>query len=201
MPFDPAFAEGSTAGRESFPNLKYSREKRWRNVSVMDEVERLQTVSWISGLADWSVAFDFTFGTGVWQGRRHGRRRDLRDGLLVVRKYKRGFDCDDALDLFRKFMGRVSPDTSWFAAIEPNRHVLLNPGFHGHAMLASSDELFRKSLHDQWERENGWSKCNLIRTRAGRENYCTKHLVGRGLIFGYEIKTGELLSPGVRGAL
>lgn len=196
MAFDAAFFSSTPA--------KNVRRDAWvqpRNVGKLEDFERVATVRWIDSLARWTVAFDFTFGTGVWQGRRHGRRKDLRDGLLVVRKYKRGFDADDALDLFRKFMTRVSPETSWFAAIEPNRDPLLNPGFHGHSLLACADEIYRKPLHDRWQGENGWSKVNVIRSQLGRQQYCTKHLVGRGLIFGYEIKSCPLFGQVAESAL
>lgn len=196
MPMDEYF-RGST---KAVPVLggKFRRRRAWMK---MHEPERFETVQWISRMADWQVSFDFTFGTGSWQGRRHGRRKDVRDGLLVHRRYSRGRDADDALDLFRKFMHRVLPGRSWVAAIEPNRCQWLNPGCHGHAMIASDDEIFRKAVQKAWVKENGWGKVNLIRSKVRREDYCTKHLVGRGLIFGFEVLGGGLLSPQIESAL
>jgi hypothetical protein len=170
-----------------------------RQLMAMEEPERYETVMWVSQLADslggWKVAGDWTFGTGNWQGRRHGRRKDLRDALLVVEKRRRGFDPDDSLDLYRKFMHRVAPSVSWFAAVERNPdHGFYNEGNHLHSMLAGADDIYRRSLHDAWVSENGWCKVNPIRSRVEAENYCTKHLVGRGLIFGYEIRSADVWS-------
>lgn len=170
-----------------------------RTVMQMEAPDRFELTMWVSRLANslggWQVAFDATFGRWDWKGRRNGRRKDLRDGLLVVEKRHRGFDADDALDLFRKFMHRVAPSVSWFAAAEPNPDQLFcNEGYHLHAILAGCDDIYRKGLHDAWVGENGWCKVNPIRSLVEAENYCTKHLVRRGLIFGYEIRSADFFS-------
>ena len=89
---------------------------RWRGtpryLMAMTDPERLETVDWVSSMADWCVAADCTFGTGDWPGKRWGRRKDKRDGLLVVRNLRRGFDPDDALDLYGKFMRRQLPSVT-----------------------------------------------------------------------------------------
>jgi hypothetical protein len=198
MPVDPAFVEGSTVGRESFPALKYSRSlgisrSEMRKLSP----DRFAITTWVSEqgllLGGWKVAMDATFGRWDWKGRRNGRRRDLRDGLLVFEKRHRGFDPDDALDLYRKFFDRVAPAVSWVAAVERNPdYAQVNEGNHLHAMLAFQDELYLKRLHDLWVAENGWCKVNFIRSRVESENYCCKHLVKCGYLLGYDFKSADL---------
>jgi hypothetical protein len=173
-----------------------------RTMMQTESPDRLQLTDWVSRMAlslgGWQVSFDATFGWWDWKGRGHGRRKDQRDGLLVFEKRHRGFDPDDALDLARKFFDRVAPSVSWVAAVEPNPdYGMVNEGHHLHAMLAAHDEIYRKFLHDQWVQENGWCKVNLIRSRVEAENYCTKHLVRRGHLFGYDLKSADLWSqPG-----
>jgi hypothetical protein len=142
------------------------------------------------------VSFDFTFGTMEWSGRRRGKRKDRRDGLAVFRRLKRGYDADDALKLFRQFMARMAPWVTWIAAAEPNPNRSgLNPGFHGHAMLAALNlrsELDRKKFHDRYVEENGWCKVNLIRSAGACAEYCTKHLVRRALILDWHFGSHQL---------
>jgi hypothetical protein len=191
MPFDPLFL-----GTAKLPKNFYAQP---RQVMPMEAADRARVVFWVSSLADslggWTLAADCTFGTGQWRGRRHGRRKDQRDALLVVRRLKRGFDQDDALDLCRRFMQRVAPSASWFAAVEPNPdYTRENPGFHLHMVIADRGQLWMDGFRRQWLKENGYCWISPIRSRVARENYCTKHLVGRGLIFGYEIRSGSLFS-------
>jgi hypothetical protein len=144
-------------------------------------------------LGGWKVAMDATFGRWDWKGRRNGRRKDLRDGLLVFEKRHRGFDPDDALDLNRKFFDRVAPSVSWVAAVERNPdYAQVNEGNHLHAMLAGTDEIHLRRLHDLWVAENGWCRVGWIRSRVEAENYCTKHLVKRGYLLGYDFKSADL---------
>ena len=186
MPFDPFFS--------SAVKVRNDRSRGTpRCVMAMSEPERLEAVQWVSSMADWCVAADCTFGTGDWPGKRWGRRKDKRDGLLVVRKLRRGFDPDDALDLYRKFMRRQLPSVTWFAAVEPNPdHGAINPGFHIHSMWAGCDDVHRNTAARKWVEENGVCRIGLIRSRADAEDYCTKHLVRRGSIFGYRIASSEL---------
>lgn len=196
MPFDQAFLSTTK------PEKRLRRPGLLRDlVGFADQRERVEVVRWISSMAPWNASFDFTFGSGCWHGRRHGRRREQRDGLLVQQRYGRGDDADDALDLFRRFMHRVVSGKTWIAAIEPNPDQWLNAGHHGHAMFVSDGDVYRRSVHDQWVAENGWCKVNPIRSRLGCEVYCTKHLAGRGLIFGFEVYDGALLSPQLVSAL
>jgi hypothetical protein len=198
MPFDPDFIEGSTAGRASFPSLKYSRSSGISRSEMRElEPDRFETTMWVSSLADslggWKVMMDATFGRLHWKGRRNGRRRDLRDGLLVFEKRHRGFDADDALDLFRKFFDRVAPAVSWVGAVERNPdYAHLNEGNHLHSMLTFLDGHQLKRLHDLWVAENGWCRVNFIRSPAEAENYCCKHLVRRGYLLGYELRSADL---------
>jgi hypothetical protein len=190
MPFDPLFASSSTLPSQfGVP----------RQIMPMEAAERVDVVKWVSALADslggWTLAADCTFGAGAWPGRRHGRRKDQRDGLLAFRKLKRGFDQDDALDLCRRFMRRVAPAVSWFAAVEPNPDFTReNPGFHLHLLLADRRQLWMNRFRVEWTKENGRCFISPIRSAVACENYCTKHLVGRGLIFGHEIFTPSLFA-------
>lgn len=162
--------------------------------------ERLEVATWIEEMArpvgGWQVSFDATFGAGEWRGRRRGKRRDRRDGLAVLRRQKRGYDGDDALQCFRKFMSRVAPRITWIAAAEPNpNRSTLNPGFHIHAMLAGLNlraDLCRKKMHDLWAEENGWSQVNLIRSAGACADYCTKHLVRRALLLEWRFGSHDL---------
>jgi hypothetical protein len=167
------------------------REKSLRNwhslgrgLDIRSEVDRLKTADCATHLADpvggFSIAFDATFGSGDWKGKRCGRKKDRRDFLVLMRK--RGFDGDDALLLFRKFCARVAPHVTWIAAAEPNpNHGGVNEGFHLHGMLAG-EGLRLKRLHDLWVGENGWCKVNAIRSVQARGDYCLKHVVRRGFI-------------------
>jgi len=162
--------------------------------------EREEVLEWITGIAapvgGWQISFDATFGSGDWKGRAHGRRKIRRDLQDVARKRKRGYDGDDALFCFRKFMSRVCHHVTWIAAAEPNpNRAGLNPGFHIHAMLAAPNlrsELYRKKVHDYWVEENGWCKVELIRSVGACAEYCTKHLVRRALLLEWAFGSYDL---------
>jgi hypothetical protein len=157
--------------------------------------EMEQTVEWVLGLAQpiggWTLAADMTFGSGEWLGRRRGTRRDRRDLLVSTRK--RGFDPDDALLCFRKFMDRTLPHVTWFAAVEPNPDwSKINPGFHLHTTWAGLDEQVRLRAKKLWVEENGFCKIEPIRSLQAATQYCAKHLVKRGSLYGWKINDGSL---------
>lgn len=167
-----------------------------RGMGFRNDAERMVVVNWVTHLAapigDWEVSFDATFGWfGSWEGRSNGRRRDVRDFLSSQRH--RGFDGDDALQLFRKFMARVVPHATWIAAAEPNPdHTGGNPGFHLHAMLAGVGDVMRTRVEKLWVEENGWAKVLPIRNLQLCSDYCTKHLVRRGLLLEWNYGTYDL---------
>jgi hypothetical protein len=158
----------------------------------MTEGDRAEVLLFVSRMAEpiggWEFSFDATYGSGEWPGRRRGTRRDRRDGLLTLRGYRRGFDADDALCCFGKFMKRVCPHISWFASAEPNPdYSRLNPGFHIHATLADAENEYRAGIAKLWTEENGYCKIKPIRSTLSCMSYCTKHLVRRGSIYSWEI--------------
>lgn len=185
MSFDSFFA-GSTVVRS--PRYRGCP----RAVMAMSDPERLEAIRWASGLAPWCVAADMTFGSGRWRGKAvHRRRKEQRDLLVCMRR--RGFDPDDALDLYRRWMQRVLPHVTWFAGVEPNPdHSGLNPGFHLHTMWAECDDVHRMTAARKWVEDNGICKIALMRSRIDAENYCTKHLIRRGSIFSYRIASSGL---------
>lgn len=186
MPFDSFFS--SSVKLERFQ----SSGGRRRGISIVEEIHRAEVIDFVCKLAPWTVSFDGTFGQGEWKGRRNGSRRDRRD--LVCATKKRGFDADDALWLFKSFMERVAPHVTWVCGAEENRDWGgVNPGWHIHAMLAHCDDLLLKRLQRLWVEENGWAKVNFIRSKVGRTNYCTKHMVRRaGSLLDWQINNRGL---------
>jgi len=177
--FDPFFSSSTIVK----PSRTFTNKRR--GLDLRSEIERTETTSWATSIADpvggFTIAMDATFGSGDWKGKRCGRKKDRRDLLCLSRK--RGFDGDDALKLFRLFWKRVAPQATWIVAAEPNpNHGGINEGFHLHAMIASPDVLLRKKIQELWVAENGWCKINPIRSTRARGDYCTKHLVRRGFI-------------------
>ncbi len=187
MPADPFFASSCVVRHESKPSL--------RPRSIMSEIERDEVLSFVSALAapigGWTVSFDATYGSGEWPGRRCGTRRDRRDMLVCNRR--RGFDPDDALVCFGKFMDRAAPSVTWFGSAEPNPDFsALNPGNHVHATLAGCNDVMRVALAKLWTEENGYCKIRPIRNRGACLSYCTKHLVRRGSIYAWKINNSFL---------
>ncbi len=185
MPFDDFYSS----------SVVLSAPRGRRCQSPMKDGEMEETVSWVLGLAQpiggWTLAADMTFGSGEWQGRRRGTRRDRRDLLVSTRK--RGFDPDDALLCFRKFMDRTLPHVTWFAGVEPNPDwSKINPGFHLHSTWAGLDEKRRLQAKKLWVEENGFCKIEPIRNLQASTQYCTKHLIKRGSLYGWKINDGSL---------
>ena len=161
----------------------------------MSEVEREQVLSFVTNLSapigGWKVSFDATYGSGDWPGRRPGTRRDRRDMLVCNRR--RGFDPDDAVASFGKFMDRACFGVTWFASAEPNPDFSgLNPGYHIHAVLAGAENDRRRALAKLWTEENGYCKIGLIKTTSACVTYCTKHLVRRGSIYAWKLNNSLL---------
>lgn len=158
----------------------------------MTEHERVFLIGWVEELTQpiggWAASFDCTFGSGEWPGRRRGKRKIRRD--LLVSTKRRGFDQDDALFCFRRFMEQFANHVTWFASVEPNPDFSkLNPGYHIHALLAGSDDVYRKTLERLWLEENGFCKCSPLRNRRQAVTYATKHVVRRGSIYAWKVNS------------
>nr|CRY97238.1 hypothetical protein [uncultured prokaryote] len=187
MPVDSFFSSSTVVPIE--------RKASLRPRSVMSEVERLRVLRFVTDLpaavGGWQVSFDATYGSGDWPGRRPGSRRDQRDMLVCNRR--RGFDPDDAVASFSRFMDRTAHGVTWFASAEPNPDFSgLNPGYHIHAVLAGAENDRRRSLSKLWTEENGYCKIGPIRSSSACVTYCTKHLVRRGSIYAWKINNSLL---------
>jgi len=161
----------------------------------MSPQQRTLLVEWVQTLADpiegWHSSFDFTFGSGDWPGKRYGKRKIRRD--MLAAGHRRGWDPDDVSFCFGKFMDRFAGHVTWFIGIEPNPDFTrMNPGFHGHGLLAGGKDVHRVTLQRLWLEEFGFSKVLPLRSQSAAVRYATKHLVRRGTQYAWKINSSTL---------
>jgi hypothetical protein len=110
-------------------------------------LDKLQRVAWIHGLADWEV---MATGTFRWEA-----------------------SVDSARKIFERWMRKTLPHVSYFYALERNP---CRDGYHVHSIWADCKGVFRKAAWKDWFDRYGRARIEPVRVARDCEEYASKYL-------------------------